>query len=82
MQKWDICAGEALITAVGGRMTTLSGDLVDYSYGLTKAKHVVDGKLVVALKNKHEDFRRKLAQGLKDKNRADAKKGAKPAKGA
>jgi len=69
IKKWDICAGDALITAVGGRMTTLSGDLIDYSYDLTKAKQINDEKLVVALKDKHEEYRRKLVTGLKEFDR-------------
>ena len=64
-----MCAGDALITAVGGRMTTLSGDLIDYSYDLTKAKQINDEKLVVALKDKHEEYRRKLVTGLKEFDR-------------
>ena len=60
-------------------MTTLSGDLVDYSYDLTKAKHINDEKLVVALKDKHEEYRRKLVSGLKEYERT--KKNSKTTKG-
>ena len=47
-------------------MTTLSGELVDYSssYDLSKTEKVVDGKLVVALDDKHEYYRSKLAHGV------------------
>lgn len=31
IKKWDICAGNAIINAVGGKMTTLKGGLIDYS---------------------------------------------------
>ncbi len=31
IKKWDICAGAAILRALGGRLTTLSGSEVDYS---------------------------------------------------
>lgn len=30
VKKWDICAGNALLNALGGRMTTLQGASIDY----------------------------------------------------
>ena len=33
IKKWDICAGNAIITSMNGRMTTLEGRAIDYSDG-------------------------------------------------
>ncbi|XP_014778400.1 inositol monophosphatase 3 [Octopus bimaculoides] len=31
IKKWDICAGNAILNALNGKMTTLNGDYIDYS---------------------------------------------------
>lgn len=31
IKKWDICAGDAILRALGGKLTTLAGEDVDYS---------------------------------------------------
>ena len=32
IKKWDICAGNAVLNAVGGRMSTMKGKEIDYSF--------------------------------------------------
>lgn len=32
IKKWDVCAGDAILTAVGGHLTTLTNEDLDYSY--------------------------------------------------
>jgi inositol monophosphatase 3 len=31
IKKWDLCAGYAMISAMGGTMSTLGGDSIDFS---------------------------------------------------
>ena len=31
IKKWDICAPNAILNALGGQLTTLTGDAIDYS---------------------------------------------------
>lgn len=31
IKKWDLCAGNAILNAMGGKMTTVQGELIDYS---------------------------------------------------
>ena len=30
IKKWDICAGAAILNALGGKMTTLNGETIDF----------------------------------------------------
>jgi len=56
IKKWDICAGDAILRAVGGKLTNLQGNLIDYA----KAEEAVnDGGLLATMYN-HEKFLDKL----------------------
>lgn len=58
IKKWDLCAGNALLNALMGSMTTRNGDAIDYSLeGDPKNKHGI----VAALHN-HEFFLNKLKE--------------------
>lgn len=46
IKKWDLCAGNAIVNAVGGTMTSLKGDLISYA---ADSGHVVNDGLLVEL---------------------------------
>ncbi|XP_055370884.1 putative inositol monophosphatase 3 [Condylostylus longicornis] len=50
IKKWDICAGNAILNALGGKMTTLYNEELDYS---DKNSAVNDKGLLAALSNHH-----------------------------
>ncbi|XP_033737304.1 inositol monophosphatase 3-like [Pecten maximus] len=60
IKKWDICAGNAVLTALNGKMTTLEGDTIDYKAGGDVKNH--DGLLVTAAANDHYEFLSKLSK--------------------
>uniref|UniRef100_A0A146MKQ2 inositol-phosphate phosphatase n=1 Tax=Fundulus heteroclitus TaxID=8078 RepID=A0A146MKQ2_FUNHE len=55
IKKWDICAGAALLNALGGHMTTLKGDNIDYS-----GTPVNEGGLVASVDVDHKAILEKL----------------------
>lgn len=58
INKWDICAGNAVIKAIGGEMTTLSNELIDYSWG-SKAENTAG--LLATVRN-HKMFLEKIGR--------------------
>lgn len=58
IKKWDICAGNAILSALDGKMTTLDGRHIDYSRG-DQPKN--EGGLLATL-YKHDLFLEKLQQ--------------------
>ena len=57
IKKWDICAGTALLNALGGKMTTLDGSEVDYSGDPLEVKNTGG---VLATMHDHEAYVDKL----------------------
>lgn len=57
IKKWDICAGDALLHALGGKMTTLDGSPIDYG----DPNKVMNEKGLIATTRDHERFVQKLA---------------------
>ncbi|KAK6302546.1 hypothetical protein J4Q44_G00269010 [Coregonus suidteri] len=55
IKKWDICAGNALFTALGGHMTTLKGKEMDYSGAACNT-----GSLLASVKVDHQALVEKL----------------------
>ena len=53
IKKWDICAGDAILRALGGRLTTLAGAEVEYSAGGTPV--VLDGGVLATMRD-HDAF--------------------------
>ncbi|TST47752.1 Inositol monophosphatase 3 [Bagarius yarrelli] len=63
IKKWDICAGNAILKALGGHMTTLKGEEIDYS-GSEKNP---DGVLAT-INIDHEAVMKKLPHWDENKN--------------
>eukprot|EP00118_Oscarella_pearsei_P026879 m.310536 g.310536 ORF g.310536 m.310536 type:complete len:361 (+) comp52346_c0_seq1:24-1106(+) len=58
IKKWDICAGDAILRAFGGKMTTLTGNSVSY---LASDGPYNDGGILAALAN-HDDLKDKFKE--------------------
>lgn len=56
IKKWDICAGNAIINALGGQMTTKKGKTLFYS----NDSDVVNSEGLIATLNNHKYFIDKL----------------------
>lgn len=61
IKKWDICAGDALLRSVGGEMTTLTGEKIDYS-ATTNPKN---GDGLLATLYNHDKYFKKLKRSGK-----------------
>lgn len=62
IKKWDICAPNALIDGVGGKLTTLQGRSVTYSYMDNAVNE--NGVLAAATYSQHADLLAKLRSRL------------------
>ncbi|KAF9410908.1 hypothetical protein HW555_010150 [Spodoptera exigua] len=56
IKKWDLCAGDAIIKSVHGKMTTIKGDTIDYS---ANSNVKVSGGILVT-RYDHEYYQDKL----------------------
>lgn len=58
IKKWDICAGNAVLNALGGKMVTRRGREIDYSFEGSEVNS--DGLIVVLSEQKFSDIINKL----------------------
>lgn len=58
IKKWDICAGNAVLNTLGGKMTTRRGERIDYS--LDGDPKNSDGIIATATEKEHADYLSKL----------------------
>lgn len=52
IKKWDICAGNAILNAVGGKMTTLKNKPINYS----SENDVVNNEGILASVINHDKY--------------------------
>ena len=60
IKKWDTCAGNALLSALGGEMTTRKGKSIDYS--IQSEVLINDGLIATLSKDKHKEYLKKLSK--------------------
>ncbi|KAK4301449.1 hypothetical protein Pmani_026405 [Petrolisthes manimaculis] len=63
IKKWDLCAGNAILNALDGKMTTLDGKVIDYG---SEAEYINNGGLVATLHN-HAKYIKQVQEAKKTK---------------
>jgi len=61
IKKWDICSGDAILRAIGGKQSDLSGHDIDYDHSLDPK---MDGGLIATIHD-HEKYRTALQKFAK-----------------
>jgi Golgi-resident PAP phosphatase len=51
IKKWDTCAGNAILHSLGGSMTDLKGNKIDYS---SRGSQIIEGGILATLA--HSDY--------------------------
>ncbi|KAJ8413310.1 hypothetical protein AAFF_G00093060 [Aldrovandia affinis] len=64
IKKWDICAGNAILKALGGQMTTLKGEEIDY-----RGSEANNGGLLASINADHKSLVEKLLSRDTEKGR-------------
>lgn len=60
IKKWDICAGDAVLSEWGGTMTSLTGEEVDYN----AAAPVVNTNGLLVTRDRHKEYAEQLYRAL------------------
>ena len=63
-KRWDTCAGEAILEAIGGKLTDVFGNLVNYDF---EANDYVNRSGVVASLNDHDLYISTIPDSVKEK---------------
>jgi len=71
-KKWDICAPEAILHAMGGKLTDMKGD--NYEYHSTVAHRNSEGVLATAIHSDHAVYQAAIPEHVKDKVKDSLKK--------
>lgn len=64
IKKWDICAGNAILNALGGQMTNLKGEEIIYT-----GQDGNEGGLLASMGMDHNALVEKLASKISDKEK-------------
>eukprot|EP00088_Acartia_fossae_P015237 TRINITY_DN18317_c0_g1_i2.p1 TRINITY_DN18317_c0_g1~~TRINITY_DN18317_c0_g1_i2.p1 ORF type:complete len:110 (+),score=25.28 TRINITY_DN18317_c0_g1_i2:1-330(+) len=64
-KKWDTCAPEAILHAMGGKLTDMKGD--NYQYHSKVEHRNMDGVLATAIADDHAWYIQNIPQDVKDK---------------
>ena len=63
IKKWDTCAGNAIVNAFGGAMTTIKGKDIDYSYKSEPA--IFDGLIATTDDHQYKDLLERIKKTSK-----------------
>lgn len=63
-KKWDTCAGEALLLAVGGKMTDVLGNLLCYN---GDQSNIMNSRGIIVTMRSHDDLVAKIPAHVKAK---------------
>lgn len=63
-KKWDTCAGEALLLAVGGKLTNVHGQYLSYN---GDPKHIMNSEGIIVTMRAHDDLIAKIPSEVKAK---------------
>ena len=63
-KKWDTCAPEAILHAMGGKLTDIKGNFYEYNKEVQKVNEW--GTLATSIEDQHQEYLRLIPDNLKD----------------